>query len=131
MITERRDWSAREPMSVPYWSQSCSLCGGYIADPLLECAVPLGPALRSLLQVKPGAAVLCPYCQQPIGFDDQGNLVAAASNWPQVKYSKAALENKKQTDGAPAGMSLEEWAKKYRFQQPGKNDPLENYPYAP
>lgn len=57
--------------SVPYWSQACQLCGGYIADPLLECAVP------------------------------------------------------------PANMTLEEWAKKYRFQQPGTNEPLENYPYAP
>src|SRR5437879_777746 len=101
MITERRGLIAREIMSVPYWSQSCALCGGYIADPLLECAVPQGLALRNLLQMKPGTAVLCPYCQQPIGFDDQGTLVAAPSNWPQVKYSKAALETKMQTDGAP------------------------------
>jgi len=118
-------------VSVPYWSQSCPLCGGYIADPLLECAVPKGPDLGRLLQMKPGAGVLCPYCRQPIGFDGQGSLVLAPGDWPQVRYSKAALESKMQTDGAPPGMSLEEWAKKYRFQQPGQNEPLENYPYAP
>src|SRR5262245_16679624 len=118
-------------MSVPYWSQSCKVCGGHIADPLLECAVPKGPPLDALLQMRPGAALLLPYCHQPIGFDDQGVLVAAPSDWPQVQYSRAALEGKKQADGAPSSMSLEEWAKKYRFQQPGKSEPLENYPYAP
>src|SRR5690242_9686124 len=33
-------WEAN--VSVPYWSQPCAQCGGYIADPLLECAVPKG-----------------------------------------------------------------------------------------
>lgn len=118
-------------VSVPYWSQSCPLCGGYIADPLLECAVPKGADLGTLLQMKPGAGLLCPYCQQAIGFDDQGLLIAAPADWPQVKYSKAALEFKQQSDGAPPSMPMEEWAKKYRFQQPGRTEPLENYPYAP
>jgi hypothetical protein len=81
--------------------------------------------------MKPGAALLCPYCHEPIGFDDQGILVAAHHGWPHVKYSRAALEDKKRSDGAPAGMSLEEWAKTYRFQQPARNEPLEDYPYAP
>jgi hypothetical protein len=81
--------------------------------------------------MKPGTALLCPYCYQPIGFDDQGALVIASLDWPQVKYSRAALEDKKCSDSAPASMTLEEWAKIYRFQQAGRNEPLENYPYAP
>jgi hypothetical protein len=116
---------------VPYWSQICPLCGGYVADPLLECAVPKGPPLAILLQMKPGVALLCAYYHNAIGFDDQGVLVAAPVDWPQVRYSKAALEDKKQTDGAPPTMSLEEWALAYRFQQPGNNRPFEDYPYAP
>jgi len=81
--------------------------------------------------MRPGSALLCPYCREPIGFDDQGTLIGADPDWPQVRYSKAALEDKKQSDGAPAAMSLEEWAKLYRFQRPGTREPLENYPYAP
>jgi len=33
--------------------------------------------------------------------------------------------------GAPASMSLEEWARKCRFDRPGTKEPLENPPYAP
>jgi hypothetical protein len=118
-------------VSVPYWSQSCKQCGGYIADPLLECAVPKGPLLAILLQMLPGVALLCPYCHEPIGFDEQGMLAVAPLDWPHVRYSRTALEDRKHSDGAPAGMSLEEWAKTYRFQQPGTSEPLEDYPYAP
>jgi hypothetical protein len=81
--------------------------------------------------MKPGAALLCPYCHHAIGFDDQAQLMAAPKGWPEVKYSRAALEDKKQTDGAPASMSLEEWARKYRFDRPGSTEALENHPYAP
>jgi hypothetical protein len=80
--------------------------------------------------MKPGAALLCPYCHEPIGFDAQGILQPAPIDWPQVQYSKSALVNKKQTDGAPANVTLEMWAKTYRFLQPGTHDPLEDYPYA-
>jgi hypothetical protein len=81
--------------------------------------------------MKPGAALLCPYCHEPIGFDDQEALVIASPDWPQVKYSRASLEEKKLSDGAPANMALEEWARTYRFQHAGKSAPLEDYPYAP
>jgi hypothetical protein len=132
MDQERTVRLGREVLgSVPYWSQPCQLCGGYIADPLLECAVPKGHALNTLLSMKPGTGLLCPYCHQAIGFDDQGQLDAAPEDWPVVKYSRAALEDKKQLDGAPVSMSLEEWARKYRFDRPGSKEPLENYPYAP
>lgn len=117
--------------SVPYWSQPCKLCGGHISDPLLECTAPQGPAGSTLHAMKPGAALLCPYCHEAIGFNNQGFLDVALKGWPVVKYSKAALEAKKQADGAPAGMSLEEWAKNYRFDRPGFKEPLKDYPYAP
>ena len=100
-------------------------------DPLLECAVPKGPLLSLLLQMKPGAALVCAFCHERIGFDDRGDLVVASDDWPEVRYSRASLEDKKVADGAPTTMNLEDWAKAYRFQKPGTAEPLENYPYAP
>lgn len=119
---------------MPYWSQFCCLCQGYIADALLECLPPedfnstTGKLLRGM---QPGAALACPYCHGAIGFDAQGQLVAADPAWPVLPYSRSALELKKDADGAGPQVTLEEWALQYRFPQPGSQLPLVQYPFAP
>jgi hypothetical protein len=79
---------------------------------------------------RPGAALACPYCSTPIGFDANGALIRAPAGWPLLRYSRAALELKMHHDGAPVGTTLEQWARDYRFDQPGSHQPLTNYLFA-
>ncbi len=118
---------------MPYWSLFCCLCQGYIADALLECLPPedfASPEGKLLRGMRPGAALACPYCRQAIGFDGQGQLVAADPAWRVLRYSQSAMELKKDTDGANS-LTLQEWALQYRFQRPGRHLPLVEYPFAP
>lgn len=120
----------------PYFSQPCPACAGYISDSLLEC-LPAGTASRAagspegilLRMEQPGAALACPYCSTPIGFDPNGLLISAPGGWPLLRYSRAALEQKILED-APPGTALEHWALTYRFRQPGSHQPLVNYLFA-
>lgn len=120
----------------PYWGKSCPLCNGLIRDSLLECLAPGkydSPEGKLLRLEKPGAALACPYCGEPISFDDQGNLEAALSGWPLLRYSRHVLFNKMtgaNEDNQPPQTPLPEWALKHRFMQPGTHNPLENYIYA-
>lgn len=118
---------------MPYWSVFCLYCRGYIADALLEC-LPAGKrssvAYRLLFQARPGAALACPYCSGLFGFDDDGQPAVPQSGWPVFRYGRAELEIKKGADGEPRGVSLEEWALRHRFRQPGTHDPLRGYIYA-
>jgi hypothetical protein len=118
---------------MPYWSIFCLYCQGYIADALLEC-VPVpkraNPAYRLLFRAQPGAALVCPYCGGLIGFDANGQPVVPLSGWPVFRYGEAELEAKKLADGEPASTSLEDWALRHRFTQPGTHPPLRGYLYA-
>jgi hypothetical protein len=118
---------------MPYWSIYCLYCNGYIVDALLEC-IPIGkrsdPAFRLLFNARPGAALACPYCNRPFGFDDAGQPQAPQSGWPVFRYGRAELEAKRQADGEPPTTSLADWALRHRFVQPGTHSPLTNYTYA-
>jgi hypothetical protein len=118
---------------MPYWSVLCLYCQGFIVDALLEC-VPAArrgdPGFKLLFQCKPGAALACPYCNQCIGFNDSGQVSAPESGWPVFRYGEAELEAKKLADGEAAATSLQDWALRHRFVQPGSHSPLENYNYA-
>ena len=118
---------------MPYWSIYCAFCGGYIADALLEC-VPAQrrttEAYRLLFQARPGAAYACPYCNGLLGFDDLGRPRAARSGWPVFRFGRAELEMKKEADGEPASTTLEAWALRHRFIEPGTHVPLTGYTYA-
>jgi hypothetical protein len=118
---------------MPYWSIYCLYCSGYIADALLEClpaAKRSNPAYRLLFQAQAGAALACPYCNGLIGFDDQHRPRVPEQGWPVFRYGAAELELKKQADGEPAGVALQDWALRHRFTQPGSHNPLSNYTYA-
>jgi hypothetical protein len=118
---------------MPYWSIYCLYCRGYIADALLEClpaATRSAAAYRLLFQARAGAAIACPYCDGLFGFDDSGQSQAPLSGWPVFRYGRAELEIKKQADGEPPGVSLEAWALRHRFTQPGSHSPFTKYTYA-
>jgi hypothetical protein len=118
---------------MPYWSIYCSYCRGYIADALLEClpaAKRSAAAYRLLFQARAGAAIACPYCDGLFGFDDSGRPQAPQSGWPVFRYGRAELGVKKQADGEPPDVSLEAWALRHRFTQPGSHPPFTNYTYA-
>jgi hypothetical protein len=118
---------------MPYWSIHCLFCNGYIADALLECIPAANRSLTAfplLFHAQPGAALACPYCNNLLGFDDQGDTQIPQSGWPVFRYGKAELQNKKHADGEPPETSLADWALKHRFTQPGNHYPFENYTYA-
>ena len=77
-----------------------------------------------------GAAIACPYCDGLLGFDDSGQPQVPRSGWPVFRYGRAELEIKKQADGEPPDVSLEAWALRHRFTQPGSHSPLNSYTYA-
>lgn len=118
---------------MPYWSIYCLYCRGYLADALLEClpaARRSAAAYRLLFQARAGAAIACPYCDRLFGFDDHGQPQAPRTGWPVFRYGRAELEVKKQADGEPPDVSLEAWALRHRFTQPGSHSPFTCYTYA-
>ncbi len=118
---------------MPYWSIYCLYCRGYIADALLEClpaAKRSVAAYRLLFQAKAGAALACPYCDALLGFDDSGQPQAPRSGWPVFRYGRVELETKRQADGEPPDVSLDVWAQRHRFTQPGSHSPFKSYTYA-
>lgn len=118
---------------MPYWSCYCPHCRGYLADALLECvpaAVRSRPGFSKLFQMLPDAALACPYCGGPIGFDAAHQPIAAPSGWPVVRYGRAEAEAKRAADGEQDTTALEDWALRHRFTQPGTHPPLRGYVYA-
>ncbi len=118
---------------MPYWSIYCLYCHGYIVDALLECIPPgkrSDPAFRLLFHAQSGAALACPYCNRPIGFDAAGQPQTPQSGWPVFRYGQAELEFKRQADGEPPTTPLADWAWRHRFVQPGTHPPLTGYTYA-
>lgn len=81
-------------------------------------------------KAKPGAAIACPYCGGLLGFDDSGRPQAPRPGWPVFRYGRAELEVKRQADGEPPDIPLEEWALRHRFTRPGTHLPLSGYTYA-
>jgi hypothetical protein len=120
----------------PYWGKTCPLCGGHIADSLLECLPPDkfdSPEGKALRMELPGGALACPYCGGLISFDDEGELEAAKSGLPVLRYSRARLHTKMtdaNEDNQPPQTPLPEWALNHRFTEPGTHQPLEGYLYA-
>jgi hypothetical protein len=108
-------------------------CRGYIADALLEC-IPASKRLtapyRMLFNAQAGAALACPYCNGLMGFDNSGRPSAPQHGWPVFRYGLAELELKKEADGEPPSTSVEVWALRHRFIQPGTHSPLTGYTYA-
>jgi hypothetical protein len=118
---------------MPYWSIYCIYCQGYIADALLECLPAMKRSTISyqlLFRRCPGAALACPYCNVPIGFDATGLPQVAPSGWPIFRYGRKELELKKTADGEPKSVSLTDWALQHRFTQPGAHAPFSDYHYA-
>jgi hypothetical protein len=130
---DRKHRLARRIISMPYIMQRCPSCNGYISDFLLECMPADRKAeqpLRQVMMEKPGGAVACPYCSTPIGFPTPGKLGLAQPGWPIYRYSQQLLEMKRESDGAPEGISIQQWALEYRLTEPGSHKPFENYRYA-
>lgn len=119
--------------AMPYWSIYCLWCQGEIVDASLECVPALkrsSPAFGLLFNMKPGAALACPYCNGLIGFDSNGEVCAPQSRSAVFRYGLAELEQKKLGDGEPVGVSLQDWALRHRFVSPGTHKPFSEYTYA-
>ena len=118
---------------MPYWSIFRLWCRGAIVDALLEC-VPASqrgvPGFLLLFHRKPRAALACPYCNKPLGFDDNGDPQPPLSGWPVFRYGRAELEMKKLADGEPSATNLTDWSLRHRFVQPGTHQPFAEYTYA-
>ena len=118
---------------MPYWSVYCLYCLGYISDALLEC-IPnskrMTQAYLLLSRARAGAALACPYCNSPIGFDDSGKPQVPQHGWPVFRYGRAELETKRLAAGEPPEVLLPDCALRQRFTQPGTHRPLCNYIYA-
>jgi hypothetical protein len=118
---------------MPCRSIYCLYCRGYIADAFLECR-PASKRLTAsyclLFQAKSGAAFACPYRNGLLGFDDSGRPGVPQPGWPVFRYGRAELEIKKQADGELPDVSLEAWAIRHRFMQPGAHSPFTSYTYA-
>lgn len=118
---------------MPYWNIYCLYCGGHILDALLEC-VPASKRsrvpYRLLHEARAGGALACPYCNGLLGFDDSGLPQVPQPGWPVFRYERALLEKKKEDDGEPAHVSLQDWALRHRFIRPGTHPPFSSYTYA-
>jgi hypothetical protein len=90
----------------------------------------LTSAYAILMELKPGAALPCPYCSRLIGFDDNQKARMPQSGWPVIRYGLAELQLRKEFDGQPTNVSLPEWAYKNHWIEPGTHYPLSEYVYA-
>jgi hypothetical protein len=118
---------------MPHLRIICLICGGIIRDLLLEC-VPRAKrsttAYNTLVNLNPGAAFPCPYCGSLLGLDENRNCRFPLSGWPVLRYGIAELGQRKDYDAEPGDVSLEEWARKHHWLEPGTHEPLSGYQYA-
>ena len=119
---------------MPYWSVFCLYCGGYIADALLEC-LPAGKRSRrglSIVVPGPSGQLRWPVRIATVSSD---SMTTASPRSPGRDGRSSAMDgrswrSRSGADGEPPDVSLEDWALRHRFRQPGTHDPFRGYTYA-
>jgi hypothetical protein len=80
----------------PWPHQACPhpSCGQEIRDLLAEMvpnADQATPAFRALVTQTPGGAITCPFCQQGVEYDVDGQSLVVSVRTP-LRYSRAKME---------------------------------------
>jgi hypothetical protein len=119
-------------MATPWPDKPCPYCGQIITDLLLEMVPDTDrgtAAYRAINDRKPGGAVTCPYCQQGVEYDQNGDDLVSSSKTP-LRYSRAKTEERAKVFGQiflnRADTPPEEWA----AQDKGMPGAFRDYRYA-
>jgi hypothetical protein len=119
-------------MATPWPDKPCPYCQQVITDLLLEMvpdADRATPDYRAINDRKPGGAITCPYCQQGVEYDVNGEDLVRSGRMP-LRFSRAKTEARakrfgevflNQTDTTP-----DEWAE----QDKGMPGAFRGYQYA-
>src|SRR5437870_422468 len=108
-------------------------CGQEIRDLLAEM-VPTAdqttPEFRAVIGQSPGGAITCPYCQQAVEYDVDGQRLLASTRSP-LRYSRAKMELRARDYGSQknppdAGMTPERWVAEEKL----LSGALRGYPYV-
>jgi hypothetical protein len=103
-------------MATPWPDKPCPHCLQVITDLLLEM-VPdpekVNADYRAINSRTPGGAITCPYCQQAVEYDTNGEDLVKSDRIP-LRYSRAKTEARAQSYGQiflnQPNTSAEEWA---------------------
>lgn len=80
----------------PWPHEPCPHCGLEIRDLLAEMVATADqatPEFRALIRQTPGGAITCPYCQQAVEYDSNGQSLIASARVP-LRYSRAKMETR-------------------------------------
>jgi hypothetical protein len=102
-------------MATPWPDKPCPFCGRVITDLLIEM-VPDGDQASAdyaaIHQRRPGGAVTCPYCQNAVEYDANGEDLVRSTRTP-LRYSRPKTEGRARSYGqvflVNADASPEEW----------------------
>jgi hypothetical protein len=119
-------------MATPWPDKPCPSCQQTITDLLAEM-VPdsdqATPDYRALNARKPGGAITCPYCQEAVEYDPNGEDLVRSTRTP-LRYSRAKTENRARNYGKAflnkTDTSPEEWV----ADDKGMSGALRGYRYA-
>jgi hypothetical protein len=103
-------------MATPWPDKPCPYCHQVITDLLLEM-VPdeeqSTPEFKAINDRKPGGAITCPYCQQAVEYDANGEDLSRSDLIP-LRYSRVKTEGRAQRFGQVflnnANTTPKEWA---------------------
>ncbi len=83
-------------MATPWPDKPCPFCLQNIPDLLLEMtpdAASAMPEYKAINDRKPGGAITCPYCQEAIEYDQNGEDLVRSVRIP-LRYSRAKTESR-------------------------------------
>jgi hypothetical protein len=120
---------------VPWPHQPCPHpgCGQEILDLLAEMVANVDqatPEFRAIIGQTPGGAITCPYCQQSVEYDTDGQSLVVSARTP-LRYSRSkmtlrALDYGSQKSPPDLAMTPEQWAAEEKL-MPGA---LQGYIYV-
>jgi hypothetical protein len=88
-------------MATPWPDKPCLHCRRTITDLLSEMVLDADqttPDYQTVLDRKPGGAITCPYCQEAVEYDANGEDLVASRRTP-LRYSRAKTEDLAQKYG--------------------------------
>jgi hypothetical protein len=102
-------------MATPWPDKPCPYCQRIITDLLIEMVpdTDQGTAdYKAINDRKPGGAVTCPYCQEAIEYDSNGEDLVRSNRIP-LRYSRTKTEDRAKSDGQvflnKSNTTPEEW----------------------
>ena len=119
-------------MATPWPDKPCPYCHQVITDLLLEMvldAEKMTADYRAINNRTPGGAITCPYCQQAVEYDSNGEDLVQSNRVP-LRYSRSKTEARAQSYGQiflnQPWTSVEEWAEEDK----GMPGAFRGYQYA-